>query len=973
MPLRYLINWFSPEEEKSEEIKPKKEYDREIKLKNLYKTILDREIKNEEMEYYMKNLYTIERIEKSLLKSNEANEVRNKIFNFDTWVKFCEEHSYFTRLFDLIDPPSQDDNNLVFIDFRFLNNFEFIIRNALHKLNGNFMTTFVCNNNNYERVKILCDSISPNIQILKLDNNINSQLEYNNLLLTPDFWKKLDGKNILIHQFDAIIFKKNFINFINYDYIGSPMNTDDGIIMNGGFSMRKKEKMIKLLEKHQPKNIFEDKFFNSKVLMDSEIANQFGTQHFDTNSFGGHCFWEAKRYTSKELYEKLFKSDSFSKYPVLFHKYSLELADPDKKISYPRRNEVKSDKRLVCHIHCYDIGNFEEFFGHYYENIKKHFFVIVTYSKGIALIEDFNEVVLLNIENKGADIGGKFCTTHYLKNINYDYDFILMIHSKSNKNKRETYLKPLVGNIEKTISLLNKDTGIYCPELILKGGLEIIYDKRKITSFDNFMKISDWGRNREYMTDVINYFKLPDYNLLFPEGNFYIISKEICEMMYSDTKIYNCLNTKSSFDYLWVKNYYKLGKDINIFNTYMKFRKDNLFGNNFDQGKGWEGLADCMLEHTFERLPFGFCKKLNKKVHILNYEDNIIFNKFLYKGDIKVLSLKPATIVACHTSSQMKLDAIKNNIKYLRHLSSEIYIVNSKEFEGKLEKLLVEDDSIILNNELTYTQAKKYLESYEDLIQNNLSIEAAKEHWNEFGKKENRIVKDTYSVHIHYIENDGFVCQGKWKQMLEKIKDNFKSFILTNDSFFITRRLDDFQNLILGNKEMISIIDSNERKHHYMDFLRYYSLSGVEKLLKFYTENFTDCDNFFDVIKKLEIESTFITEDRDCLYKMETKYERNLHFDDEKYPFYLNELNYPIIKIKKLSFNHYTGIPENFNPEEYKNLHIDLKQMTLPQAEEHFKFFGYREGRPYKKNQKIELPKYLEDYIEEKKIKITKI
>ena len=43
-----------------------------------------------------------------------------------------------------------------------------------------------------------------------------------------------------------------------------------------------------------------------------------------------------------------------------------------------------------------------------------------------------------------------------------------MIHSKS--NKKRDILETLVG---KTISLLDKDTGIYCPELILKG-VEII-------------------------------------------------------------------------------------------------------------------------------------------------------------------------------------------------------------------------------------------------------------------------------------------------------------------------------------------------------------------------------------------------------------------------------------------------------------------------------------------------------------------
>ena len=296
---------------------------------------------------------------------------------------------------------------------------------------------------------------------------------------------------------------------------------------------------------------------------------------------------------------------------------------------------------------------------------------------------------------------------------------------------------------------------------------------------------------------------------------------------------------------------------------------------------------------------------ISKNLIIYEYQTLFdILNEISEKLDFSVLKSNEMDL------SLLKSDELGNFIIIAKENNKKLHnCLVLKELPIKIEKLLEGDDSIILNNKLNDTQAKKYIESYEDLSQNNLSVETAKEHWIVYGKKENRTIKNIYPVYIDYIKNDDFVCQGKWKYMLEKIKDNFKSFILTNDSFFITRRLDDFQNLVLENKEMISIVDSNEGKHHYMDFLRYYSLSGVEKLLKFYSENFKNCQNFLDVIKKLEIESTFITEDRDCLYKMETKNKRNLHFDDSKYPLYLTKLNYPIVKIDNHSL--YINSPVN--------------------------------------------------------------
>ena len=941
------MNYFFPKEEEILEIDSPYDKQREIDLNKLYNTILDRDCKKEELDYFMRFKFSLERIEKSLINSNEALKIKNTIFNMNTWVKFCEDHTYFLKIMDFKDPPKYSKNNLVFIDFRFLNNFEFVILNALIKLDGNFMITFVCNNNNYDKVSLLCQNIHKNIKILKLENNINSQTEYNDLLLQSNFWKKLDGENILLHQFDAIIFKKNYLDFLNYEYIGSPMKTDRGIIFNGGFSFRKKSIMIKLLEKNKPEKIFEDIFFTSKIKLDINVAKNFGTQDFYFDSFGGHKFWMSKKYKSSELYNKIFSKDLTDKYPILFHKYYLNLENKNDKIEYIIRKESNYICKLVCHIHCYDINDFEYFFGKYIREIGKHFYIIITYSKGILDINSFGDVTLLNIKNKGADIGSRFCAMKYLQDKKYNYDFIMMLHSKKNDTKRDLYFKPFLQNLENTLNLLDKDTGVYCPNIIFKGSTEI-GSNRIITNFDIFTRNNDWGRNRYYMKELTEYLNLPDYYLLFPEGSVYILSREVAEIKYTDKNLYNCLNTIDSFDYSWVINYYN-NYNSSILSVYSEYKEKNLYGNNFNLGKGWKGLADCMLEHAFERITFGICKKINKKIHIIDCDNNNNYNKFLFTGEISNLKLKPVTIIACHTSCDLKLKALINNLDYLKKLSNHIYIVNSKGFEGKIENLLKSED-VILNDNITNNQALEYINYYEDLKNCNLSIKEAKEHYIKHGKGENRFIKGAVSVYIDYTENNKFLGQWKWLHTLEKIKNNFNSFILTNDSFIITRELKDFEELFLKDYDMVSIVDSNEGKHHYMDFLRYYSKNCVEELMYFFKENFNKCSTLLDIINNLEIESTFITSNRSCLYSVDSNYKKNIHFDDNMNDYYLNQLNYPIVKIKKLKYNCYKDQPPDFNPKEYKNLHMDLKEMSDKEATIHFKNHGYHEGRPYKKN-----------------------
>ena len=85
--------------------------------------------------------------------------------------------------------------------------------------------------------------------------------------------------------------------------------------------------------------------------------------------------------------------------------------------------------------------------------------------------------------------------------------------------------------------------------------------------------------------------------------------------------IYYRLNTINSFDVSWVANYYKLF-GMNQQEVYQKYISEKLKGNNLQTNSGWRGLADCMIEHTFERIVFDICKLLNKQIELINLKDD---------------------------------------------------------------------------------------------------------------------------------------------------------------------------------------------------------------------------------------------------------------------------------------------------------------------------------------------------------------
>jgi hypothetical protein len=253
-----------------------------------------------------------------IYKINPDNIENNNNYYFRL---LCYKYNLFEK--HIIIPPLILDSyyEAVLVEFREFPHVEFLIRNAINKLGPKWSFSIICGNQNFKLMQTIVNSISPNIKIIKCNiDNLNVNL-YNKFLTSKHFWNLLIGEKILIYQEDSLIFKDNINDFLAYDYIGAPFpktqNDTPNKVGNGGFSLRSKSIMLKIINSISPENtiinsdtlaymkennisyIPEDIYFskNAQELGIGLISNYKSALHFSSEtifnptSFGGHKFW----------------------------------------------------------------------------------------------------------------------------------------------------------------------------------------------------------------------------------------------------------------------------------------------------------------------------------------------------------------------------------------------------------------------------------------------------------------------------------------------------------------------------------------------------------------------------------------------------------------------------------------------------------------------------------------------------------
>ena len=186
---------------------------------------------------------------------------------------------------------------------------EFVLENFINNLNNKWNIIVFHGNKNINYINnIIKNNIKIDKNRIKLINlNVDNLTinDYNKLLKTKSFYDNIPTEIFLIFQTDSMIcsdYKDYIYKFIKYDYVGAPWINE--IVGNGGLSLRKKSKMLEIIEENDLSNnksnediVFSDNDDSLKQLYINkptfEEAKEFSIEHvFSDKSFGIHKAWK---------------------------------------------------------------------------------------------------------------------------------------------------------------------------------------------------------------------------------------------------------------------------------------------------------------------------------------------------------------------------------------------------------------------------------------------------------------------------------------------------------------------------------------------------------------------------------------------------------------------------------------------------------------------------------------------------------
>lgn len=142
-------------------------------------------------------------------------------------------------------------------------------------------------------------SYKARIQLTSLEKPSMTRDDYSNMLKTVEFYEKIPTEVFLIFQTDSLIcgpHKDLWKKFMKYEYVGAPWT--DGKVGNGGFSLRKKSKIIEFIKKNGANDKVEDNYFArphgsmTLYMPTHEEAKEFSVETvYHDKSFGIHKPW----------------------------------------------------------------------------------------------------------------------------------------------------------------------------------------------------------------------------------------------------------------------------------------------------------------------------------------------------------------------------------------------------------------------------------------------------------------------------------------------------------------------------------------------------------------------------------------------------------------------------------------------------------------------------------------------------------
>jgi hypothetical protein len=199
---------------------------------------------------------------------------------------------------------------------------KFVLENFTENLSNDWDILIFHGNKNKEFILDILnnsDILKNNMDRITLINlNVDNLTikDYNKLLVSRDFYDNIPTEVFLIFQTDTIICKTNkdlINNYLEYDYVGAPWRNDK-IVGNGGLSLRRKSKMLEIIDKckyiNQPEDVFFakacDNIYINKPSFES--AREFSVEQvYNDVSFGVHKPWLHLK--KNYIYDKIERCD----------------------------------------------------------------------------------------------------------------------------------------------------------------------------------------------------------------------------------------------------------------------------------------------------------------------------------------------------------------------------------------------------------------------------------------------------------------------------------------------------------------------------------------------------------------------------------------------------------------------------------------------------------------------------------------
>ena len=200
---------------------------------------------------------------------------------------------------------------------------EFVLKNFMDNLDNRWCFVIFCSDFNlnfiFNIIKKFDIENQNRIKIVRFtENNIN-RIEYSWIMIETNIYDFINTEMFLVFQTDSIILNKNIIyEFMSYDYVGAPFNrnqkwrrrtpqTDFYDVGNGGLSLRRKSKMIEIINtRNHKEDKGEDTFFSYYKNINKPCTSKAQEFSIETTyyemPFGIHKIWD---YLSKEDVNKL--------------------------------------------------------------------------------------------------------------------------------------------------------------------------------------------------------------------------------------------------------------------------------------------------------------------------------------------------------------------------------------------------------------------------------------------------------------------------------------------------------------------------------------------------------------------------------------------------------------------------------------------------------------------------------------------